>query len=130
VGATETRRAHADQVKPFLFTATTPRELRRRIEPNRPSQTDQERVLKRIRRNEDQAGDTDASTLLDDHDMDSIDDVEYVVEAIIGHFHPPQGFWFLVKWVDYVDRTWEHESLLEAGKRVTECFRSVCQTED
>jgi transposase InsO family protein len=130
VGATETRRAHADQVKPFLFTATTPRELRRRIEPSRPSQADQDRVLKRIRRYEAQAGDTDASALLDDHDMDSVDDVEYVVEAIIGHFHTPQGFWFLVKWVDYVEPTWEHESLLEAGKRVTEYFRSVCQTED
>jgi hypothetical protein len=130
VGATETRRAHADQVKPFLFTATTPRELRRRIEPSRPSQADQDRVLKRIRRYEAQAGDNDASALLDDHDMDSVDDVEYVVEAVIGHFHTPQGFWFLVKWVDYVEPTWEHESLLEAGKRVTEYFRSVCQTED
>jgi len=86
--------------------------------------------LKRIRRNEDQAGDTDVSTLLDDHDTDSVDDVEYVVEAVIGHFHTPQGFWFLVKWVDYVEPTWEHESLLEAGKRVTEYFKSVCQTED
>ena len=130
VGATETRRAHADQVKPFMFTATTPRELRRRKEPSRPSQAEQDKVLKRIRRHEAQMGDADASALIDDPDDDSIDDVEYVVEAIIGHFHTPQDFWFLVKWVDYVEPTWEHESLLEAGKRVTEYFKYVCQSEE
>ena len=83
--------------------------------------------MKRIRQHETQASDADAAALIDDFDDDSIDDAEYVVEAIIGHFHTPKGFWFLVKWVDYAEPTWEHESLLEAGKRVTEYFKSVCQ---
>ena len=130
VGATETRRAHADQVKPFLFTSNTPRELRRRSEPARPTAAQQDKILARIKRCETSTADADPTEHMDDSDDDAVDDHEYVVESIVGHFHTPRGFWFLVKWVDCPDPTWEHESLLEAGKRVTEYFKNICQSED
>ena len=51
-----------------------------------------------------------------DDDDGVIDEVGYVVEAILGHFQSTKGLWFLVKWEGYLTPTWEHESLLEAGQ--------------
>ena len=90
----------------------------------------QDKILERIKRCERSTADADPTEPIDDSDDDAVDEHEYVVESIIGHFHTPRGFWFLVKWVDYTVPTWEHESLLEAGKRVTEYFKSVCQSEE
>ena len=58
------------------------------------------------------------------------DDTDYVVEKIVGHFHNDGGFWFLIKWKDYVETTWEHESLVSAPTRITEYFREVCRDFD
>ena len=130
VGATETRRAHADQVKPFHFSKNTPRELRRRSEPKRPSDAEQLKILARIRRSEMKGMVTDpeeCDELDSDSDEDAVDETGYVVEEIRGHFQSAKGLWFLVKWEGYQTPTWEHESLLEAGKRVTEYFKAVCE---
>ena len=119
VGGAQTRLTHADQTKPFVFHKETPKELQRAREPARPSKKDQLRIV-----------DTEENDQSDDNsDNTSVDDAEYEVEQIIGHFHTPRGFWFLVKWSGFVQPTWEHESALNAPRLVTEYFKHVCQGE-
>ena len=60
-------------------------------------------------------------------DGDGVDEIGYVVEAILGHFQSAKGLWFLVQWEGYQTPTWEHESLLEAGERVTAYFKAICE---
>jgi hypothetical protein len=122
-GANELRRAHTDQVKPFVVANGTPRELRRSREPPRPSQAHQRRVVKASRK-------ADATQPGESSDDDAVwesseDLTEYVVEAIIGHFHTSAGFWFLVQWEGYALPTWEHESGIQAPQRITQYFRTI-----
>ena len=56
-------------------------------------------------------------------------DDEYKVENVLGHFHTADGFWFLVKWTGFVTPTWQHESTMDAARRVTEYFKSVCESD-
>ena len=122
-GANELRRAHTDQVKPFVVAAETPRELRRSREPPRPNAAQQYRVVKKAVKDSDtKPGDVSE----DDGDEELSEDLtEYVVETIIGHFHTPAGFWFLVQWEGYDLPTWEHESNIQAPQRITQYFRTV-----
>ena len=112
-----------------MFSKTTPRELRRRAEPKRPTEKEQNRILAKIRKAEVTGSDADHEEIDDDDDGDDVEigDVGYVVESVVGHFHTQRGFWFLVKWEGYASPTWEHESLLDAGRRVTDYFKNVCE---
>ena len=125
VGGSETRLAHSDQVKRFIFSKETPRELRRRNEPARPSAGTQKKILKRIRRDLDgEEVDSDTEVVEDD---EFVDDLSYDLEAILGHFHTKDGFWFLVRYAGFPNTSWEHESLIDAPKMVTTYFKEVCQ---
>jgi hypothetical protein len=76
--------------------------------------------------NSDSDSDQDSPACFSD---DLLDNVEYDVESILGHFRSPHGFWFLIKWSGFVQPTWEHESLLNAPKLVTTYFKSVCESD-
>ena len=126
VGSSETKLAHVDQCKRFIFSSETPRELLRKREPKRPSTKEQSDILRRISKSSDREGnelDTDA----DAEEQDLMDDTAYEVEKVLGHFYTPQGFWFLVSFVGFSEPSWEHESLLEASKLVTDYFKRVCE---
>ena len=122
VGGSETKLAHADQVKRFLVSNATPREARCKREPTRPTAAEQAQMAG-VDSNSD--SDEDNAKVL----PDDLDNVEFDVEAILGHFRSPHGFWFLVKWSGFVQPTWEHESLLNAPKLVTSYFKSVCESD-
>lgn len=48
---------------------------------------------------------------------DEEDAEEYELEEIWGHIHTEYGFWFLLKYKDYAEPSWEHESLVSAHRR-------------
>jgi hypothetical protein len=129
-GTNQIRRAHTDQVKPFVVGRETPRELKRRNEPPRPSKDEQTRVIKAARKLVDGDKSQNSSDASDNEDGDDNvfgDDQDYVVEAIVGHFHTTGGFWFLVQWEGYSQPTWEHESLIQAPQLITRYFHTVSQ---
>jgi len=108
----------------------TPRELKRRNEPPRPSKDEQTRVIKAARKLVDGDKSQNSSDASDNEDGDDNvfgDDQDYVVEAIVGHFHTTGGFWFLVQWEGYSQPTWEHESLIQAPQLITRYFHTVSQ---
>ena len=128
-GGGEIRRAHVDQLKPFQFTKQTPKELRRQSEPPRPTKELQLAIAAEAEK-EGKESAMNTTNADNDEEDNPKDDTEYVVEKIIGHFHNDGGFWFLIKWKDYVETTWEHESLVSAPTRITEYFREVCRDFD
>ena len=125
VGGKEMRRAHVDQLKPFVVSKHTPRSLKRAMEPVRPTAGQQKKFFERQRRE-------GVDHLLGEDDDISSDDglstTEYKVETIDGHFLTDRGFWFLIKWEDFSEKTWEHESMVSAPEKVTQYFRKVCQS--
>jgi transposase InsO family protein len=124
VGGMETKLAHADQVKPFHVSGSTPRIGRRRTEPKRPSAQQQARFSSAT----GMESDSEVDETRDSTDGD-LGEQEFEVETVIGHFRTPKGFWFLVKWAGFVEPTWEHESMLNAPKLVTQYFKSVCESD-
>ena len=128
-GGGEIRRAHVDQLKPFQFTKQTPKELRRQSEPPRPTKELQLAIAAEAEK-EGKESAMNTTNADNDEEDNPKDDTEYVVEKIVGHFHNDGGFWFLIKWKDYVETTWEHESLVSAPTRITEYFREVCRDFD
>ena len=124
VGGRETKLAHADQVKAFHVSGSTPREGRRRTEPQRPSA----QMQARFNATADVDGDSDVDASPDYTECES-DAQVFEVEQVVGHFRSPNGFWFLIKWVGFLEPTWEHESMLNAPKLVTQYFKSVCESD-
>ena len=62
----------------------------------------------------------------DGQQMDDEDMAEYEVEEVLGHIRTEKGFWFLLRFKDYAQTTWEHESLVSAPSKVQEYFARVC----
>jgi hypothetical protein len=119
IGSDEIRRAHVNQLKMFEFCKTTPREMRKGREPKKPTEKEQEVILRKLLRNYDEADDDGPTS---DAEAGS-DGEEYELESINGHFHNHHGFWFLVKYQNYQGLFWEHNSVLQAPKLVTKYFK-------
>jgi len=130
IGGGDLRRAHIDQVKPFVLGPNMARNLARGPTPKKPSIEEQKRITNIIQKEKAGAGrnveEPDENS--DDSD-DEIDGTTYIVERVVGHFQNEYGFWFLIQWEGFHELTWEHESLLTCPIKVTRYFKEVCEEE-